>query len=173
MNSAAATPEPHIFECAQCERPSNSVKGCLPAGWTMFERGEELVCVCADCRRTLAEAERTFHANDDGATAGPMEGPETRPLIVDDRGLAWISFDLAPGQDRTALRVTDARTLVSRCYRLHPDVDVSHWPMPELGGAAILLSGHDDNADGVLFTSDGPRLDRLIVDLQRIRGTLS
>lgn len=156
---------PARYECNACGR-HEATEGELPNGWEVRAAGHLHVQLCGYCIPVWENRPRHARmslANDNDTV-----------LVVDasERGghcRAWIAVDRAAHPDRVAAFISQGGR--TRGWRILPGVRITHWPMPELGGAAILLAG-DDGEDGVLFTADTRALDDLIAGLQRIQGRL-
>jgi hypothetical protein len=145
------------FECSTCGGHETTA-GDLPQGWEVRAAGHLHVQICGYCIPAWENRPRFARANDTVLVIDPGEGR------------AWIALDRAAHPDAVAA-FTGTRDGATRSWRLHPGARPTHWPMPELGGAAILIAS-GDGRDGVLFTSDAPGLDQLIAALQRIREGL-
>jgi hypothetical protein len=160
---AAHTP-PATYACASCGR-HESTGGELPQGWEVRAAGHVHVQLCGYCIPVWENRPRYARislANDN----------DTVLLVEADSSgdRAWIVVDRGAHPDRiAAFTGHGGRT---RGWRILPGVRISHWPMPELGGAAILLAG-DDGQDGVLFTADPTGIDELIAGLSRVREALA
>ncbi|MFY9351652.1 MAG: hypothetical protein WBL20_19440 [Sphingobium sp.] len=159
-----ARTHPATYECSACGR-RESTDGALPEGWEIRAAGHLHVQICGYCIPVWENRPRYARISlaNDNDTVLVVQAGEGGPR-------AWIAVDRAAHPDRVA--AFTGHNGNTRGWRILPGVQVTHWPMPELGGAAILLAG-DDGRDGVLFTADGAGLDDLIAALGRVREGLA
>lgn len=162
VSPVQASTIPAVYECNSCGRHERT-DGELPQGWEVRAAGHLHLQLCGYCIPVWENRPRHVRmrlANDN----------DTVLVIEASRDRAWIVVDRDAHPDRiAAFTGHGGRT---RGWRILPGVRISHWPMPELGGAAILLAG-DDGEDGVLFTADAGGVDDLIAGLSRIREGLA
>lgn len=164
MNRSRPVPaqEPIRFECHTCGR-HEVAEGELPEGWELRAAGHLHVQICGYCIPAWENRPRY-------ARISMANDADTVLVVHADDGKAWIALDRSAHPDKVAAFTgIGGRT---RGWRVHPDVRLSHWPMPELGGAAILFAG-DGDRDGILFAPDARGLDDLIAELTRIREGLA
>ena len=163
------TPRPLPAERHQCSvcPARETTDGNLPVGWELRAVGDSHVLVCAACIPDWEQRPRGSTPADD------TDFPTL--LLVSESGMAWIGVDLGdPGTDQTSgyalIRAKDGR--LAKPWRIHAGARVSHWPMPELGGSAIMITD-EEGAEGVLFTADGHTLDKIIGRLVEIRTEMA
>lgn len=163
-------PLPPTHECAACGRGETIHDAVLPDAWQLRWDGAGHVLICGYCIPAWeGRARPKIH---ELAETMPLEGPV--PMLVDDTGKAWIAIDRAFGNDlsRAFAFMSTGGPEIARSLQVHAGLQVTHWPMPELGGAAILFIGADrgeGDPDAVLVTMSAGDLEELMAKLATIR----